>query len=68
MQTQDFADVRSATLQYPDEMTEVTEEDMQKSERLSKDHALGVRSAMANRYDFTCCMSLHAYMQTRDHT
>lgn len=54
-------------MQYPDEMTEVTEEDMQKSERLSKDHAVGVRSAMANRYDFAFCRSLHAHMQTRGH-
>jgi len=35
--------------EYPDELTKVTEDDVRRSQQVSRNHALGVRSAMANR-------------------
>jgi hypothetical protein len=39
---------------FPDELTEVTEEDIRMAERRSKDRALAVRAAMANRFVLAC--------------
>ncbi len=43
---------------FPDELTEVTEEDIRMAERRSKDRALAVRAAMANRLVLSPVLSL----------